>query len=104
MFRVLTTKKDHITRGARYEEYGRFRWKIWFRGKNLTSKPKKMRMKRITSLKRMTKKKKTPFFRNLAEFMKKCKKYLTSHVLGNVSNSAANHSTFLSGNKKPREI
>ena len=36
--------------------------------------------------------------------MKKIPTCGTSHVLGNISNSAANHSKFKSGNKKPREI
>ena len=107
MFHVLTTKKDHVTRGARYEEYSRFRWKIWFWGKNLTSKPKKMRIKKNYKPKANDKERENAiFFETWPSLWKNVKNtYVrTSHVLGNVSNSAANHSTFLSGNKKPREI
>ena len=48
---------------AWHEECSRFCWEIWCWGKNLTSKQKKWEQKRITSLKRTTKEKKTtPFF------------------------------------------
>ena len=50
-------------RKAWHEECSRFCWKIWCWGKNLTSKQKQWEQKRITSLKRTTKEKKTtPFF------------------------------------------
>ena len=56
---------------------------------------------------RQRKRKQRNFFRNLAEFTKKRNKIptrRTSHVLGNISNTAADHSKFQSGSKMPREI
>ena len=86
--------------------YSRFCWKIWCWGKNLTSKQKK-----ITSLKRTTKEKKTtPFFSKpgRVQYKKKMNQKVptcrTSHVLGNISDGSANHSKFQSDNKKPRKI
>ena len=47
---ILTIKKDQITRGdkelACYEECSRFCWKIWWWGKNLTSKRTKKKNKK----------------------------------------------------------
>ena len=96
---------------AWHEECSRFCWKVWCWGKNLASKQKQWEQKRITSLKRTTKEKKTtPFFskpgrvqykNNELKLNTTCR---TSHVLGNISDGPANHSKFQSDIKKSREI